>query len=134
MAHFGSWRFSSGASLVAVAVLLCSGAFLSWSATGPELPASLAVGYSSQMGQGTNGQPPNGSYLALPAEESESAEKGPVNAGLLTALLLAFFFGMALGRRFTEARGAECFLPPSDTLLLSFFHRRDPPSLSVFRL
>jgi hypothetical protein len=135
MTLVGSWRFSSGASLVAVATLLCLlGALLSSSATGPEVPATFTIANSPQMEQGNNGYPLAGSYLAVPAEEAENGDKGPVNAGLLTALLLALFFGMAAGWPLANGRSRKAFCSSGVALRLSFAPHQDPPSLGVFRL
>jgi hypothetical protein len=138
MKLFDSWRFSNGASLVAVAALLCLlGALLSSSATGPEVPATLTTADSVQMGQGANGDehPLNGSFLAVPGEEAENDDKGPVNAGLLTALLFAFFFGMVVGWPLAKGGGHQAFCSSGVALrLLVFVPRQNSPSLGVFRL
>jgi hypothetical protein len=133
---FGSWRFSSGASLVAASVVLCLGALVLWTATGPEVSATPAMADSSQLDQGANGDqhPLNGSYLAVPAEEAEDSDKGPVNADLLTALLLAFSFGMTVGWLLANGRGQEAFCSSGVGPRLSLCPRQDPPSLGVFRL
>ncbi len=136
MTLFDSWRFSSGTSLlVAAATLLCLlGTLLSSSATGPEVPATLTMSNSTHMEQGANGYPLAGSYLAVPAEEAENDDKGPVNTGLLTALLLALFFGMAAGWPLANGRGHEAFCSSGVTLRLLFVPRQGSPSLGVFRL
>jgi hypothetical protein len=135
MTHFDSWRFSSGASLVAVAALLCLlGAYLSSSATGPDVPATLTMAHSPHMEPGANGFPLTGSYLAVPAEEAENDDKGPVNPGLLTALLLAFFFGMAAGWPLANGRGHQVFCASSAALRPLFVPCQGSPSLGVFRL
>ena len=135
MTLFNSWRFSSGASLVAVAALLCLlGAYLSSSATGPDVPATLTMANSPPLEQGANGFPLAGSYLAVPAEEVENDDKGPVNAGLLTALLLAFFFGMAAGWPLANGRGHQVFCSSSAALRPLFVPCQGSPSLGVFRL
>jgi hypothetical protein len=135
MTLFDSWRFSSGASLVAVAALLCLlGALLSSSATGPEVAATLTMANSPHIEQGANGYPLAGSYLGVPAEEAENDDKGPVNAGLLTALLLALFFGMAAGWPLANGRAREALCSSGVALRPSFAPHQDPPSLGVFRL
>jgi hypothetical protein len=135
MTLFDSWRFSSGASLVAVAALLCLlVALLSSSATGPEVPATLTMANSPHMEQGTNGYPLAGSYLAVPAEEAKNDDKGPVNAGLLTALLLALFFGMAAGWPLANGQGHQACCSSGVAPRLLFVPRQGSPSLGVFRL
>src|SRR5215213_9218281 len=83
------------ASLVAVAVVLCLGAFL----TGPGVPAALTMPHSRHVDQvaGRDGQPMAWSYFVLPTEETEDAAKGPVNTDLLTTLLLVAFFVATVG-------------------------------------
>jgi hypothetical protein len=137
MKVFDSWRFSNGASLVAVAAFLCLlGVLLHSSATGPEVPATLTMADSFQMGQGANGEehPLNGSFLAVPGEEAENNEKGPVNAGLLTALLFAFYFGMAVGWPLANGGGHQPLCSSSGAPRLLFVPPQNSPSLSVFRL
>jgi hypothetical protein len=135
MTVFDSRWFSSGASLVAVATLLCLlGAFLSSIPTGPEVPATLTMADSPHMEQGTSGYPLAGRYLAVPAEETENDDKGPVNAGLLTALLLAFFFGMAAGLPLANGQGHQACCFSRVTLRLLFVSHQGSPSLGVFRL
>ncbi len=136
MTLFDSWRFSSGASLVAVAALLCLlGAYLSSSATGPEVTTTLTMANSPHLEQGANGCPLTGSYLGVPAEVAENDDKAPVNAGLLTALLLAFFFGMAAGWPLANGGGHQAFCSSGVALrLLVFVPRQNSPSLGVFRL
>ena len=131
-----SWRFSSGAFLVAVAAFLCLlGALLSSSATAPAVPASLTTADSFQMDQGANGDehPLNGSFVAVPGEEAENDDKGPVNAGLLTALLLAFFFGMAAGWPLANGGGHQAWCS-SRVAPRVFVPLQNSPSLGVFRL
>jgi hypothetical protein len=137
MKLFDSWRLSNGASLVAVAAILCLlGALLHSSATGPEVPATLTTADSFQMGQGANGgeHPLNGSFFAVPGEEAEKDDKDPVDAGLLTALLFAFFFGMARGWPLAKGGGHQALCSSSGAPRLLFVPRRNSPSLGVLRL
>jgi hypothetical protein len=130
MALSWSCRFSGGVSLLAVAVLLCLGASLSW--IGPEVPATVATADSYQMDNGTNGYQLNGSYLAVSAEEAEDDDKGPVNAGLLTTLILAFSFCTAAG--WLLANGREASRSPVLARRPSLLAREYRPLLGVFRL
>jgi hypothetical protein len=137
MRLFGLRRLTHRASLVAAALLLCLASLLFWSATGAEVPGTLAKADWSQMGQGTNGDelPLNGSYLAVPGEEAQDSGRGPVNAGLLTALLLAFCFGAMIGWLLANDRGQQVFLSSGITGRPSFMTtRKDRPFLGVFRL
>ena len=66
------------------------GAFLSLLPTGLEVPAVLTKVHSSYLNQATNGDwhPLESSYLAVPPDETEEVGKQPVNAELLSVLLL----------------------------------------------
>jgi hypothetical protein len=89
------------------------------------------------MGQGANGYvlPFNGSYLAVPGEEAQDSGRGPVNASLLTALLLAFCFGAMIGWLLANDWGHQAFHSSGITGRPSFVTtRKDRPFLSVFRL
>ena len=85
-------RSRLGARIVA-ALLLGAGVFLSWSATGPWV--TTAAG--SHTAQGVDGHPPSGSQLRVFGADIEEGDKGPVNAVLLTVLLLASFFCVTAG-------------------------------------
>jgi hypothetical protein len=134
MRLFGAQRFAHCAPLLAAALLLCHVALFSW--PGAAVPAALTSTDSFQMDQGTkgDGHPLNGSYLAVPGEEAKDGDKGPVRASLLTALLLASFFGMAAGWPLANGRGREALCSPGVVLHLSYVSCQDPPSLGVFRL
>jgi hypothetical protein len=131
MTLFGSWRFSVGASLAA-AVLLCAAAFLSWTVS--ELPAIQTTADSPRIEHGANGHPLTGSYLATPAEEAGEGARDPVNADLLTALLLAFSFGMSVGWVLANGRGQEAFCSSGVARRSTFAVGEDLPFLGVFRL
>ena len=89
------------------------------------------------MGQGANGDelPFNGSYLAVPGEDAHDSARGPVNAGLLTALLLAYCFGAMIGWLLANDWGQQAFRSSEITGRPSFMTtRKDRPFLGVFRL
>ena len=90
MRLFKSWLYACVASLLAIVILLCVGAFLSWLPTGIDVPAALTTADSPHVNQGTNGDwhSLDPIYLAVSAEEAEEVDEHPVDAGLLTALLL----------------------------------------------
>jgi hypothetical protein len=125
-----SWLLTRGTALLAVAVLLLGGgALLSWSATG----AGTSVA-GSQVIQGINGYAPNGGQPAVLEGEAER-DQSPVNAGLLTALLLASFLGTSAGWRPAYDRRQAVTRPlsvPGGPSLETA--REDAPFLSVFRL
>lgn len=137
MRLFGHRRFTHCSSLVAAALLLCLATLLFWSATGAEVPGTLAKADWTQIGKGANGDelPLNASYLAVPVEEAQDSARGPVNAGLLTALLLACCFGAMIGWLLANGWGQQAFRSSGITGRLSFMTtRKDRPFLGVFRL
>jgi hypothetical protein len=108
MKLFRSGWFARVASLLLIVILLCAGAFLSLLPTGLDVSAALTKAHSSHVDQGTNveSHPLEGSYLAVPLEETEDVDKHPVNADLLTALLLlAVSFGATVVWLLTNGRG-----------------------------
>ncbi len=131
MTLFGSWRFSSGTSLAA-AVLLCTVAYFSWIAS--DVPAIQTTAHSSQIEHRASGHALTASYPAGPAEEAEDGARGPVNAALLTALLLVFSFGVSAGWPLASGRGREAFRSSGVARRSSFVVGEDPPFLGVFRL
>lgn len=130
-------------ALVAAALLLYLGAFLL--ANSPpgssEAFAPPVMDHASQADSvmSGGGHPPSASYLAVSMEEAESADRHPVNAQLLTALLfLVGFLGSALALlkgRLLWNRCAVSFAgcPPTPPLQHS---RQIRPAalLAVFRL
>ncbi len=137
MRFFGSRSLARSAPLAAVAVLLCVGVFLPWLGDGPEAPGSLTGAHHSQVHQVANGDghPPTGSYLPATGDEAKDADKRPVNADLLTVLLLACSFGAIVGWLLSNAPAPEAFRSSSITRRPSFLiAREDAPFLGVFRL
>jgi len=137
MRLFGLRRLMHCASLVAAALLLCLAPLLFWSATGAEVPGTLAKADWSQMSKGANGDelPLNGSDLAVPGVQAQDSGRGPVNASLLTALLLAFSFGAMIGWLLAHDWGQQAFRSSGITGRPSFVTtRKDRPFLGVFRL
>ena len=137
MRFVGSRSFARSAPLAVVAVLLCVGIFLPWLGNGLESPVFLGGVHYSQADQGMNGdgQPSTGIYLATIGEEAKDADKVPVNAGLLTALLLVVFFGAVVGWLLSNNPGPGSFRSSSVTRWLSFVTNREAaPFLGVFRL
>ncbi len=90
------------ASLMAV-FLLCLCTFLyphqlTQLTTGVVVPTAPKMEHSSNIGPGTpgDGHTLAGNYQAAAIEETETANKHPLNAKYLTALLLTVFFGITL--------------------------------------
>ncbi len=112
MGLFKAWRFARGVSLVA-AVLLCLGLFLlPLPATGFEVPSALAMANSPRVDQEANGNgyPLDGPYLVVvSAKEAQEANKDPLNADLLRALLLVVCFGAIVRWLLANGRGRRAF-------------------------
>ena len=135
--------FGSLAALIVAVLLFCLGALLLASSLsgGTEVLASSSVGYASHADKGMpgDGNAPTTSYVAVPVEEAENADREPVNAHLLTALFfLAGFLGSILvlleGRLLWNGYAvsfAGCLPSPP----LQHSRRMCPaPLLAVFRL
>ena len=81
--------------LLAGVMLCCLGILFSLPATTasdvPGAPSSLAGASEGHVDGGANGPAPvpDGSYPLTPAEEAQEADRHPVNASLLTILVLA---------------------------------------------
>jgi hypothetical protein len=125
-----------GVSLV-VAFLLCLGVFLlPLPATGSEVPSALAMANLPGLDLETNGNghPLDGTYVVAPGEEAEDAEKYPLNAELLTMLLLVVSFGLSVGwlLRNAQRQRALCSLAVVRSSLATTCE--DLPFLAVFRL
>jgi hypothetical protein len=134
MRFFWSRSFARNAPLAAVAILLCVGVFLPSLGNESEAPSSLKGAHYSQADQGMNGggHPPTGIYLAAIGEEAKAGDNDPVNAGLLTELLVVFFgaiFGWLLSNNPGTFRLSSITYPPSFVIA-----REDAPFLGVFRL
>jgi hypothetical protein len=101
-------RFPRGVSVVMVVLLLCLGfclILLSLPARGSQDPSALRMNNVLPVDPAVrvNAPPLDGSYYPCALAE---ADKEPVNAGLLTMLLLAVsFFGASTGWLRTNAQG-----------------------------
>jgi hypothetical protein len=125
-----------GVSLV-VAFLLCLGVFLQPSpATGSEVPSAVTMADlpSVELLANGNGYPLDGTNLVAPGEEAKDADKDPLNAELLTMLLLTLCFGLSVRwlLRNAQRQGALCSLAAVHPSLASACE--DLPFLGVFRL
>jgi hypothetical protein len=86
--------------LLAGIMLCCLGVLLSLPITAPDVPSALAgtnVGHVDR-GAGASAPLPDGSYPLTPAEEVQETDRRPVNAYLLTMLVLACSFGASVLR------------------------------------
>jgi hypothetical protein len=137
---FKTSRSPRGGSVVVTMLLLClafSLTLLSLPAGGPQDPSALGMNNVLPVDQAANGNAPplEGSYY--PFAQAEEAEEEPVNAGLLTMLLLAVsFFGATTRWLLTNAQGqgALCFSSLGVGEVLSSAHEAYVPFLGVFRL
>jgi hypothetical protein len=124
-------RFARGMWLVA-AVVVCVGAFLCVLPTELDVSTALAPAHSSPLLD----QEASEGYLAVAREEAGQADKVPVNADLLTMLVLGVssFFGLSFGWALTNSQrqGASCSLIVLGPSLASACENLS--SLGVFRL
>jgi hypothetical protein len=123
-------RFVRRVWLVA-AVLLCLGAFLNLLPTELDVSTAFTPADSPPLNRGADE-----GYLAVLHKELGEADKNPVNADLLTKLVLAVFsfFGLSVGWLLTNSQrqGALCFSGIVGPSLASACE--GPPFLGVFRL
>ena len=83
--------------LLAGVMLCCLGFLLSLPATAPESPAAFAgTDATQELDGGADAPLPDGSYPITPAEELRETDKHPVNASLLSMLLLSLSFGASV--------------------------------------
>ena len=125
--------------LLAGVMLWCLGVFLlSLPLTAPHVSSALGGANVEHVDRGANAPAPllDGSYLLMPAEEAQETYMLPVNAYLLTMLMLACSLGASvLSMLLTNARrqGAICSWSGDERRWLSVAYE-DPSFLGVFRL
>jgi hypothetical protein len=130
--------------LLAGIVLCCLGVLLSLPLTAPdvsdvpEVHSALAGANVEHVDRAANAPAtlPDESYPLMPAEEAQETDSPPLNAYLLTMLMLACSFGASVLRMLlTNARrqGAICSWSGDDRPWLAVAHE-DPSFLGVFRL
>jgi hypothetical protein len=127
-------------AVLAGVMLFCLGVFLlSLPLSAPHLSSALAGAGVEHVDRGANAPAPlpNGSYPLTTAEEAQQTDRLPVNAYLLTMLMLACSFGWSVLRMLlTNAplrQGAICSWIGGDRRWLAVAHE-DPSFLGVFRL
>jgi hypothetical protein len=98
--------------LLAGVMLCCLGFLLSLPASAPESPAAFAgTDAAQEVDGGANAPLPVRSYPITPAEELQQTDRHPVNASLLTMLLLSISCGASVLWMLTNdrrRRGATC--------------------------
>jgi hypothetical protein len=130
--------------LVAGFMLCCLVVLLSLPLSAPDVSdvpgvssalAGANVGHVDRVGDAT-APLPSGNYPLTPAEEVQQTDRHPVNAHLLTMLVLACCFGASVLRMLlTNARrqGVTCCWIGDDRRWLSVAYE-EPSFLGVFRL
>ena len=120
-------------------MLCCLGIFLSLPSTTSEAPSALGGVNVGHMDRAANAPAPlpDRSYPLATVEDLQETDKGPVNASLLTMLLLALvYFGAYVGwLLMTNARrqAVMCCSLVDDRWWLAVAHE-GPSLLGVFRL
>jgi hypothetical protein len=110
--------------LLAGVMLCCLGFLLSLPPTSaPKSPAAFAgTDAAQELDGGANAPLPDVSYPITPAEELRETDKHPVNASLLSMLLLTLSFGARVLRMLTNdrrRRRATCLWGVDDRPLLA---------------
>src|SRR5215203_6757058 len=138
---FKACRFPRGVSVFVAVLLLCLGVsltLLSLPARGSQDPSALGMANVLPVDQAVrvNAPPLDGIYYTFVM--AEEADEEPVNAGLLTMLLLAasFFGASVVGWLLTNAQGqgALCFSCLGVGEVLGGAREDYLPFLGVFRL
>ena len=124
--------------LLAGVMLTCLGILLSLPLTDHDVPSALGGANVEHVDRAANAPAPlpDRSYPLTPAEEVQEADRHPVNAYLLTLLVLACSFGASVLRMLlTNARrlGATCSWSGDDHPWLAVAYK-EPSFLGVFRL
>jgi hypothetical protein len=124
--------------LLAGVMLCCLGVLLSLPLTAPHVSSALGGTNVEHVDRAANAPAPlpGGSYPLMPAEEAQETDRHPVNASLLTMLVLACSFGSSVLRMLltnARRRGAICSWSGDDRGWLAVVHE-EPSFLRVFRL
>ena len=121
--------------LLAGVILCCLGILLSLPATVSDLPSAFAGADAAQGDGGANAPPPEGSYPLTPAEEGQQTDRHPVNASLLTMLVLTLSSGASFlwMLKNDRRRRATCLWSVEDSAWLGVAYE-GPSFLGVFRL
>jgi hypothetical protein len=104
----------------------------------PGVPSALAGSNVRHVDRAANAPAPlpDGSYPLTPAEELQQTDRHPVNACLLTMLVLACSFGVSVLRMLlanARKQGAICSWMGEDRVWLSVAYE-EPSFLGVFQL
>jgi hypothetical protein len=118
-------------------LLLCLGFSLTLPDRGSQDPSALGMNNVLPVDQGANGNAPplDGTHYRFAL--ADESDEDPVNAGLLTMLLLAFFFGAGVVGWLlpnAQGQGALCFSSLGVGEVLDCAREDYLPFLGVFRL
>jgi hypothetical protein len=124
--------------LLLATVMLCwVGILLSLPATrAPELPSAFVRAEAAQVYRGADAPPQDASYPITAVEEIQQTERHPVNASLLTMLVLTLSFGASVSWMLVNEcrrRAASCLWGADDRRWLAVACE-GPSFLGVFRL
>jgi len=124
--------------LAGIIALCCLGLLVSLSASAAsEVPGSVpSVSASADEDGGPNAPAPDANYPLTLGEEVQQTERHPVNASLLTMLVLALSFGASVLSMATNDRrrqAASCLWGVEDRRWLAATYE-GPSFLGVFRL
>jgi len=124
--------------LLAGIMLCCLGVLLFLPVTTPVVPSTPAGSNVGHVDRGADPPAPlpDGSYPLTPAEEAQQTDNNPVNAYLLTMLLLACSFEARVLRMLlikARRQGTSCSSSGDDRSWLSMVYE-EPSFLGVFRL
>jgi hypothetical protein len=120
-------------------VLFCLGIFLlSLPLSAPHVSSALGGANVEHVERGANAPAPlpDASYPLMPAEEAQQTDSPPVNAYLLTMLLLACSFGASVLRMLlinARRQGVTCSWIGDNRPWLAVAYE-EPSFLGVFRL
>ena len=124
--------------VLAGVMLCCLWVLLSMPLSVPHLSSALGGANVEHVDRGANAPAPlpNGSYPLMPAEEAQQTDSPPVNAYLLTMLLLACSFGASVLRMLlinARRQGVTCSWIGDNRPWLAVAYE-EPSFLGVFRL
>lgn len=132
------WLYARVVALLAIVALLCVTAFLSFRPNEPDVTTALTTANLpiSSPWASAYGHPLGISYVIVALEEAEDVDGHPMNADLLSALLLlANTFGATVVRLLTNGQGQAALRSLGIGRLRWFLSDLEDRSfLSVFRL
>ena len=116
--------------------MLCLGILLSLPASATDLPSAyVGADAAREVDGGINAPLSDASYPPTPAEELRETDRHPMDAPVLTMLVLCFSFGASVLWMLTNdrRRGSSCLWGVDDRPLLTVAYEA-PSFVGVFRL